>query len=228
MKKVINYFSLYFRGREVGLDEEVGSAYLSQLILLYFFAYLRGFFSGYRGSFLFKNCNIICKNKVSLGKGTIINNNAKLNGMGKFGIVTGNNVAIGAYSQLIVSGSISDIGHGIEIGNNVGIGEFSYIGGAGLVTIGDDTIIGQYFSCHPENHFFSDTSKLIRLQGVSRQGISIGKNCWIGSKVTILDGAVIGDNTVIAAGSVVRGLFTNNVVLGGIPAKIIKVISDVK
>ncbi|MBL0192543.1 MAG: hypothetical protein IPQ18_14745 [Saprospiraceae bacterium] len=37
-------------------------------------------------------------------------------------------------------------GEFIKIGNNVGIGEFAYLGGAGGLEIGDECIIGQYFS----------------------------------------------------------------------------------
>ncbi len=49
------------------------------------------------------------------------------------------------------------------------------------------------------------------------------QNCWIGAKVTILDGTIIGDNSVVAAGAVVRGQFPDNCVIGGIPAKIYQI-----
>ena len=75
---------------------------------------------------------------------------------------------------------------------------------------------------HSENHNFEDINKPIRLQGVNHKGIKIGNNCWIGAKATILDGAEIGDGCVIAAGAVVRGKFPNNVVIAGVPAKIVK------
>lgn len=63
---------------------------------------------------------------------------------------------------------------------------------------------------------------MIRLQGELRKGINIGKNCWIGSNVTVLDGVTIGDNCVIAAGAVVNKDIPDNCVAGGIPAKEIK------
>ena len=75
---------------------------------------------------------------------------------------------------------------------------------------------------HSENHNYSDLELPIRLQGVNHKGIKIGNNVWIGAKSTILDGSVIGNGTVVAAGAVVRGQFPDNVVLAGVPAKIIK------
>lgn len=142
--------------------------------------------------------------------------------LGSEGITLGDQVSIGAYSQVVVSTTLNDLGKGIRIGNRVGIGEFAYLGGAGGLVIGDDCIAGQYMSCHPENHNYQNPDMLIRLQGVSRQGIEIGANCWIGSKVTFLDGTRVGKHCVIAAGSVVRGEFPDYSVIGGVPARILK------
>jgi acetyltransferase-like isoleucine patch superfamily enzyme len=135
------------------------------------------------------------------------------------GITIGDNVSIGSDSKVIVSTSLNNIGIGITIEDNVGIGEFAYLGGAGGLSIGSDCIIGQYFSCHPENHNFNDQTKLIREQGVTRKGITIHPNCWIGSKVTILDGVEIGANSVIAAGAVVTKSLPENSIIAGVPAK---------
>lgn len=46
--------------------------------------------------------------------------------------------------------------------------------------------------------------------------------CWIGAKVSILDGAIIGDNCIVVAGAVVKGEFPANSTIGGVPAKILK------
>lgn len=53
-------------------------------------------------------------------------------------------------------------------------------------------------------------------------GVKIGNDCWIGAKATILDGTVIGDHCIVAAGAVVKGVFPDNVIIGGVPARIIK------
>jgi acetyltransferase-like isoleucine patch superfamily enzyme len=160
--------------------------------------------------------------QITWGRFLKLGDHVKLSALGKGQINLGNNVSLGAFSQLIISTTPNHLGQFISIGNNVGIGEFAYLGGAGGLTIGDDCIVGQYFSCHPENHLYENEVLPIRMQGVTRKGISIGRNCWIGSKVTILDGVTIGDGCVIAAGSVVNKSVPGNSVVGGVPARILK------
>ncbi len=160
--------------------------------------------------------------KIQFGRFLKLGKYVELSALGTEGITLGNNVSIGSFSRVIVSTTLSDIGQFIRIGDKVGIGEFAYLGGAGGLEIGEECIIGQYFSCHPENHNFEETETAIRHQGVSRKGIKVGANCWIGSKVTILDGCEIGEGCVIAAGSVVNKSFPSNCVIAGVPARIIK------
>ena len=52
----------------------------------------------------------------------------------------------------------------------------------------------------------------------------MGNNVWIGAKVTFLDGSFVDDNSIVAAGAVVNGIYPNNSIIGGVPAKIIKTI----
>ena len=56
--------------------------------------------------------------------------------------------------------------------------------------------------------------------------IKIGCRVWIGAHATVLPGVTIGDNAVIAAGAVVTKDVPANAVVGGVPAKIIKIIGD--
>ena len=84
-------------------------------------------------------------------------------------------------------------------------------------------LIGNYVSIHSENHCYSDTTRPIREQGVFyKGGITIGNDCWIGAKATILDGTKIGNGCIVAAGAVVSGIFPENAIIGGVPAKVIK------
>jgi len=160
--------------------------------------------------------------RVKFGRFLKLGDSVFISALGKEGVFLGDNVSIGSYSRLIISTSLNDLGKFIKLGNNVGLGEFAYLGGAGGLEIGDDCIIGQYLSCHPENHNYNDPDLEIRHQGVNRKGIKIGSNCWIGSKVTILDGVEIGSGCIIAAGSVVNRSFPDNSIIGGVPARLLK------
>ena len=86
--------------------------------------------------------------------------------------------------------------------------------------------MGSYISFHSENHNFSNTSKLIREQGVISKGIKIGNNVWIGGNVVINPGITIGDNSVIGSGSIVTKNIPSNVIAVGNPCKIIREINE--
>jgi acetyltransferase-like isoleucine patch superfamily enzyme len=214
-------------------DEGVSSLVIRELMFQKLGAFLRSWklvFGGRIPSRLFLGKNVRLQNlpNIRFGKWVQLEDFVHVGALGKRPISFGNNVRIGAFSRIITSTTLYDLGSHITIGNNVGIGEFAYLGGAGGLDIGDDCIVGQYFSCHPENHVFSDTSMPIRLQGITRKGIRIGKNCWIGAKVTILDGVTIGDNCVIAAGAVVTRQMPADSVIGGVPARVLKSTIEVK
>lgn len=184
------------------------------------YALLRG--KGGWSLFLEKNVTLYYFRNMKLGKMILIEKGTIISAMAPQSLYIGNNVKISAYSTIHVSKNFQDVTGSIKIGDGVGIGEFANLGGAGGLVIGNDCIIGAYFSCHPENHIYNDPSKLIKHQGVLRKGIIIGDNCWIGAKVTILDGAKVGSSCVIAAGAVVKGEFPDHCVIAGIPAKIIR------
>jgi acetyltransferase-like isoleucine patch superfamily enzyme len=183
---------------------------------------LFGYLRNPKGALLGKGVSFFAIHKMTWGKFMKLGDHVYLSALGTQGISFGNHVGIGAFSRVVVSTSLNHIGSCIQLGNNVGIGEYAYLGGAGGLQIGDNCIIGQYFSCHPENHIYANSDKPIRLQGVTRKGIKIGNNCWIGSKVTILDGVEIGNRCVIAAGAVVTHSFPDNSVIGGVPARLLK------
>lgn len=215
------------RNQSFSFDSEMDSRTLFSFLLKVGFDLIRGLkclllLRNPKRMMMGKSCSFQYVHKIKWGRYLKLGKQVHISGLGKKGVRLGENVSIGSYSQLIVSTTLNNMGEAIVIEDNVGIGEFSYIGGAGGVVIGKDTIIGQYLSVHPENHVFSDIHKPIRLQGVSREGIEIGEDCWIGSKVTILNGVKIGAHSVVAAGSVVTKSFPPFSVIGGIPARILK------
>jgi len=209
------------RGRPINIDRNIAIGELLGMIIKNGLGAVRGVLRLRRLIILGRGVELSGSGHFRAGKGVVVRDYAKLSCLGTHGLHLGDGVSIGAFSMLSVSGSISDLGSGISIGNNVGIGDFAHIGGAGAVRIGDDCIIGSNFSVHPENHKFGDLNIPIREQGVTRQGIEVGANCWIGAKVTLLDGAKIGDGCVIAAGAVVKGSFPENSVIGGVYARVI-------
>lgn len=163
------------------------------------------------------------RRNVFFGKKVKVGSHCIISGLGKHGLIIGDYSSIASYCRIVVSTSHTELGEFIRIGNNVGIGEFASLGGSGGLTIGDNTIIAQYFSAHPENHVFRDSSLSIKNQGTERKEISIGEGCWIGAKVTVLAGVKVGNGVVIGAGSVVTKDVEENAVVVGNPARVIRI-----
>lgn len=172
--------------------------------------------------FLSLSATVKCQRKIKVGRNCVIERHCYIDALSIYGIVLGDYVSIGKQTCIECTGTLSSIGKGLKVGNNVGLGTHGFWGCAGGIEVGDDTIFGNFVSLHSENHNFSDLSIPIRKQGVSRKGIKIGNGCWIGSKVTILDGTIIGNGCVVAAGAVVRGIYPDNVIIGGVPSRILK------
>ncbi|MBJ7879163.1 acyltransferase [Gelidibacter salicanalis] len=105
----------------------------------------------------------------------------------------------------------------------IGLGTFPgfqrniYIQGTGKLYFGNYTIVGQNSGVLSGNHDLYDYRKL------APRDTKIGSYCWIGMNSTVLGGVVLGDHTIVSAGSVVTKSFPEGFcVIGGVPAKIIK------
>lgn len=84
-------------------------------------------------------------------------------------------------------------------------------------------MIGPELMCYTTNHQIKRTDIPMIDQGFSEmRPIEIGNDVWIGSRVIILGGVKIGNGAVIGAGAVVTHDIPSNAVVGGNPAKIIK------
>jgi len=114
-------------------------------------------------------------------------------------------------------------GGSIIIGDRCSINPHTVIYGHGKGTvIGNDVLIAAHCVIIPANHNFSDASRPINAQGVNSKGIIIHDNVWIGAGCTILDGVEIGAGAIVAAGCVVNRDVPENVIVGGVPCRIIK------
>ena len=109
-------------------------------------------------------------------------------------------------------------GKNTQIGKNVFINFDCVFLDLGGITIEDGVLIAPKVSLLSEGHPISPQKR----HSLVPKHIHIKKNAWIGANATILHGVTIGQNAVVAAGSVVTKNVPDNVVVGGIPAQILK------
>jgi acetyltransferase-like isoleucine patch superfamily enzyme len=110
-----------------------------------------------------------------------------------------------------------DSGAELSLGDNCFINDAVTICATKQISIGNNVKLGDQVHIYD-----SDFHQVSPDRDVEQGAIKIANNVWIGAKVMILAGSTIGDNSVIAAGSVVRGIIPPNCVAGGMPAKVIK------
>lgn len=115
---------------------------------------------------------------------------------------------------------IAAYGGSIEIGANVYIGPYCVLYGHGGLAIGQHTMIGAHTIIVPANHGFVQPDRPIHVQSLTKKGIAIGEDVWIGAGCKILDGVHIGNSAVIGAGSVVTKDMDAYVIAFGTPAKV--------
>ena len=113
-----------------------------------------------------------------------------------------------------------------DYGENIHVGEKFYanygcvILDVAEVRIGDNCFIAPQVGIYTATHPIDPVERANGLEYA--KAIKIGNNCWIGGHATINPGVELGDNVVVASGSVVTKSFGDNVVIGGNPAKVLK------
>lgn len=140
--------------------------------------------------------------------------------------------ASGHQNNLIYLADRVGLNYGVDIkalqNTSVFIDESTFIGpyvcmaGPGNIKIGKNCLIAAHTGIFANNHIYSDPTLPIAFQGVTRQGIVIEDDCWLGSGVKVLDGITIGKGSVIGAGSVVTKNIPPFSVAVGVPARVIK------
>ena len=109
----------------------------------------------------------------------------------------------------------------ISFGNDITINNNFSVVSEKSVTLKNNVLIG--YNCKISDSNFHDLNSKRRLQqDPDSQDVVIGNNVFLGNDVTVLKGVTIGDNSVVAAGSIVTKSFPENVIIGGVPAKIIR------
>jgi acetyltransferase-like isoleucine patch superfamily enzyme len=128
-------------------------------------------------------------------------------------------------------GRWSWIGHGtkircheghVSIGAKTVLGQECTISAYRQVAIGRECVIADRVMFIDFDHGMVDVERPIRLQGIYMRDVEVGNNVWIGYGACILRGVTIGDNAVIGTNSVVTRDVPANAVVGGVPARVIR------
>jgi acetyltransferase-like isoleucine patch superfamily enzyme len=182
---------------------------------------LRGV-GGSRIRFAERGCRILHRSHCTIGKGSVVEAYVRLSCLSEEGFDIGERVTLGKYSILESTGVLWNLGKGLKIGDDSALGDWTFIGASGGVRIGRNVLMGQRVAIHSQNHVMERTDVPIQRQGVTQEGVIVGDGCWLGSGCILLDGTVLGPGCVVAAGAVVTTSFPGNVLVGGVPARIIK------
>lgn len=110
----------------------------------------------------------------------------------------------------------------IRLGKRCRVNPYSVLYGHGGLTIGDYVRIAAHCVIVPSNHGIALDGGLIADQPLTKRGVRIGNDVWLGAGVRVLDGAVIGDGCVVAAGAVVRGALERYGIYAGVPARLVR------
>ncbi|MDN3408130.1 MULTISPECIES: acyltransferase [unclassified Pseudoalteromonas] len=114
----------------------------------------------------------------------------------------------------------------IQIGNNTSTGVNTEISINKSLIIGNDVLMGANTYFTDSNHGYELPDVPIRKQPMDVEGVNLGNNVWVGRGAMILKGVILGDNMIIGANAVVTKSFDGNMIIGGLPAKLIRKIYD--
>jgi acetyltransferase-like isoleucine patch superfamily enzyme len=112
-------------------------------------------------------------------------------------------------------------GH-VSIGAKSVLGQECTISAYQHVSIGRECIIADRVMMIDFDHGMVEVERPIREQGIYKRDVNVGHNVWIGYGACVLRGVTIGDNAVVGTSSVVTGEVPANAVVGGIPARLIR------
>jgi len=114
-----------------------------------------------------------------------------------------------------------DFGNRVTFGKNVFINHSANLSSSGGIEFGDNVMVGPGLKIATFNHDMYD-----RHVTYTYGKVTVKENAWIGMGVTICPGVTIGKYAVVAAGAVVTTDVPDYAVVGGVPAKVIKMLDS--
>lgn len=134
------------------------------------------------------------------------------------------NIYIGNCVRIFPNIRMEAIGNGIiRIGDNTAIEQNVHIiSGNGTLNIGNDTTISANVFISNVDHEYKDVEKSVMEQRLLFKETQIGKSCFLGYGVVILPGTKLGNHCIVGANAVVRGTYSDNCVIVGNPARVMK------
>jgi acetyltransferase-like isoleucine patch superfamily enzyme len=110
----------------------------------------------------------------------------------------------------------------IEIGQKTVIGQDCTFTAYQRIRIGEQCVIADRAMFIDFDHGVVEVERPIRQQGIYKRDVVVGSNVWIGYGACILRGVSVGDNSVIGTNSVVTKDVPANAVVGGVPARVLR------
>lgn len=129
--------------------------------------------------------------------------------------ITGNEIDSSVH---ILTPFNTDFGAHIKLGKGIFINKSCMFVDLGGIELEDNVLIGPEVKILSVNHPLDPKNR----RGIILNGVKIKRNAWVGAGVTICPGVIIGENSVIGAGSVVTKDVPDNALYAGVPAKFIK------
>jgi acetyltransferase-like isoleucine patch superfamily enzyme len=140
----------------------------------------------------------------------------------KFEIGRGATVTLGRWSWLGHGCKIRAHEGEVSIGAKSVLGQECTISAYQHVSIGRECIIADRVMMIDFDHGIVEVERPIRHQGIYKRDVDVGHNVWIGYGACILRGVTVGNNSVIGTNSVVTTQVPENTVVGGVPARVIR------
>lgn len=158
------------------------------------------------------------KAKVQIGDNVEFRRNVEIRAHNESTLIIENNVRVDRGVRLLSANTAK-----IHLATGCRIGLYSVLNGGDSITVGKKTLISGFVYLQTSMHGYSQKEISVQEQGYNHAPVVLEEDVWLGTHVVILPGVKIGKGTVIGSNAVVNKSTGTYKVMGGIPAKELKV-----